>query len=508
MILGIFWFKIKFMKNYYAILGLPLTASAEDIKIAYRQNAKKYHPDMNEGSEAYKQRYLEINEAYDILSVPEKKKEYDDKVAAYKRARAAQAAQQQQQQQAQQQQSHRQAQPPPQGSAYRYQYQPPRPEPAQQPQKQAAPEQRRHSESSADSVSLSAVKIYNDKKMREVKKTYALQVEVIRKNSKKEIKELKARLLAQIDAHKKQSDIRSKKLAAEYKHEIEKARKEAKHYKENYKKSSFNAGVELGLKEAYADSKKTIKELKGIVDTVNTDMEKLRAEKHKLEQRYIEAKKNDDGVNADDLIKIHREKMEIETEFAKTKTILRGLELKLAHAEDECRRLESEADVLRSNAENAAKQSEKQKKALEENLAKAREEIKELEDDITGMDATLEEKEREIEKLKKEVSELRRRDKVFGRAKTEEAEESAETESYRGQQRELAKGTLYELLGVSLNALPDEIEQAFDTISKRLKGKKDFIELYIKVIEAYNVLSNEDSKAEYDESINNTTELF
>ena len=66
---------VKF-KDYYEILGIPRTASAEDIKKTYRKLARKYHPDLNKsaGAEA---RFKEIGEANEVLSDPAKRSRYD-----------------------------------------------------------------------------------------------------------------------------------------------------------------------------------------------------------------------------------------------------------------------------------------------------------------------------------------------------------------------------------------------------------------------------------------------
>ena len=63
-------------KNYYDILGLGKDASPEDIKSAYRRLAKKYHPDINKEAGAA-EKFKEINEAYECLSDPTKKSNYD-----------------------------------------------------------------------------------------------------------------------------------------------------------------------------------------------------------------------------------------------------------------------------------------------------------------------------------------------------------------------------------------------------------------------------------------------
>ena len=65
-------------KNYYKILELETShVSLEEIKIAYRQAAKKYHPDVNIGDELAEEKIKDINEAYKTLSVPASKKKYD-----------------------------------------------------------------------------------------------------------------------------------------------------------------------------------------------------------------------------------------------------------------------------------------------------------------------------------------------------------------------------------------------------------------------------------------------
>lgn len=64
-------------KTYYDNLGVSEDASADDIKRAFRKMAKKYHPDRNQGNDAAEARFKEVSEAYDTLSDPRKKQEYD-----------------------------------------------------------------------------------------------------------------------------------------------------------------------------------------------------------------------------------------------------------------------------------------------------------------------------------------------------------------------------------------------------------------------------------------------
>lgn len=66
------------VKNYYKILGLETShVSIEQIKNAYRQAAKKYHPDLNIGDKLAEEKIKDINEAYRVLSVPASKRKYD-----------------------------------------------------------------------------------------------------------------------------------------------------------------------------------------------------------------------------------------------------------------------------------------------------------------------------------------------------------------------------------------------------------------------------------------------
>ncbi|MFS8540541.1 MAG: molecular chaperone DnaJ [Tissierellales bacterium] len=65
------------MKDYYEILNVSRDASLDEIKAAYRKLAKKYHPDLNPNDKEAEQKFKEINEAYEVLSDPEKRRKYD-----------------------------------------------------------------------------------------------------------------------------------------------------------------------------------------------------------------------------------------------------------------------------------------------------------------------------------------------------------------------------------------------------------------------------------------------
>ena len=59
-------------EDYYKVLGVSKSASASEIKKAYRKMAIKYHPDKNPGDKAAEEKFKEAAEAYDVLSNPEK----------------------------------------------------------------------------------------------------------------------------------------------------------------------------------------------------------------------------------------------------------------------------------------------------------------------------------------------------------------------------------------------------------------------------------------------------
>ncbi len=61
-------------KDYYAVLGVSKTATADELKKAYRKLAIKYHPDKNPGDKEAEEKFKEAAEAYDILSNPEDRK--------------------------------------------------------------------------------------------------------------------------------------------------------------------------------------------------------------------------------------------------------------------------------------------------------------------------------------------------------------------------------------------------------------------------------------------------
>src|SRR6201987_5562945 len=71
-------------KDYYSTLGVAKTATEKEIKQAYRKLARKLHPDVNPGDKSAETKFKEINEAYEVLGDPAKRKKYDELGANWK----------------------------------------------------------------------------------------------------------------------------------------------------------------------------------------------------------------------------------------------------------------------------------------------------------------------------------------------------------------------------------------------------------------------------------------
>src|SRR5947199_6160766 len=71
-------------KDYYQSLGVPRNASEADIKKAFRKLAREYHPDVAKNKKGAEEKFKEINEAYEVLGDPAKRKKYDELGANWK----------------------------------------------------------------------------------------------------------------------------------------------------------------------------------------------------------------------------------------------------------------------------------------------------------------------------------------------------------------------------------------------------------------------------------------
>lgn len=68
------------VRNHYLLLGIPPDASQRQIKVVYRNLAKRFHPDRNKGSEAAAELFRQVNDAYRVISDPKRRARYDQQL--------------------------------------------------------------------------------------------------------------------------------------------------------------------------------------------------------------------------------------------------------------------------------------------------------------------------------------------------------------------------------------------------------------------------------------------
>ena len=75
--------------DLYKLLGLPNEATQDDIRKAHRELVREHHPDANPGNPSSEERFKEVQQAYEVLSDPEKRREYDERLRASSRGRSS-----------------------------------------------------------------------------------------------------------------------------------------------------------------------------------------------------------------------------------------------------------------------------------------------------------------------------------------------------------------------------------------------------------------------------------
>src|SRR6186713_275512 len=78
-------------RDYYATLGVAKSATEKELKQAFRKLARKFHPDVNPGDKAAEAKFKEINEAYEVLGDPAKRRKYDELGANWRMYEQAEA---------------------------------------------------------------------------------------------------------------------------------------------------------------------------------------------------------------------------------------------------------------------------------------------------------------------------------------------------------------------------------------------------------------------------------
>lgn len=82
----------QFDRDCYAVLGVPSTASGEEIHAAYRRLARRFHPDLNGGDPRAAEHFKRVNAAYEILADPRRRRRYDALLARRRQPRSSRRA--------------------------------------------------------------------------------------------------------------------------------------------------------------------------------------------------------------------------------------------------------------------------------------------------------------------------------------------------------------------------------------------------------------------------------
>lgn len=436
------YLKEKRMKNYYQILNVSKTANDAEIKRSYRVLAKRYHPDLNPGDQEVADKFADINVAYEVLSDSVKRAEYDKQLA--------------------------QANAPKQ-----------RPEDIIARQRAAAQAAARQA-AAAQAAQQAAAQQALRNQMRES----------LRNGTDPSI--IIAQRAAAQAAAAQQAAAQAQARAQQYQAQLSEVEKRAH---------------EAGIAEGKRVSASEIKKLK-------SDIHALKSENSQLRTKVAESE--------NDCSELEQELFDRDREYNEQR--LRADELEkqlntLKHSAPSSKRssqkdLEAENEALKAEimelkerihvAESERKQAELKAKAQLELQQQKRRELVESVDELMA----------EIGELNDEIAELQAQNEKWEQyAKSEDFLSAAEKkiqewEKKQRADKKLARGTLYGTLGVLIWATDDEITTAYNKLVKRYGSKADDAskEKLEAVKYAYDILSDQDKRLGYNESINITVD--
>lgn len=439
------------MKNYYQILNINPNATEEDIKRSYRVLAKRYHPDVNPGDASAADKFADINEANAVLSDPKSRAEYDAKL------REAQA---------------------------------PHPNPEdviarQRAQAQAAARAaaRRAAYQSAGTQSV------HDATMARARA--AAQAAAAMRNA-----QAQAQAAAQAQA---QAQIQSLCNQAHQK------------------------GYEQGFAEAQAVAVEELDKATATVRNLQAENQKLQAKLDEVNnvRQKLKDTENDRRELEQELFNRDRELSQERIRANEMEEQLRELRIQAEHNKVSKGKIAAETEGLREmldKAQACIKKLEEDKKKLEQDRYQAvlnnQAQIQLQQDKRRQMQEEMDELTKKLAAVTAEADILRAENEQWQQyARSEDflSDTERRIEDWRKKtqaDRRLAKPTLYGVLGVLIWATTIEIEDAHFKLYKRYFGKSDSTVMakLAKVEEAYAVLSDEQKRAEYNESIGITPE--
>lgn len=432
------------MKNYYQILNVKPTATEDEIKRSYRVLAKRYHPDVNPGDASAADRFADINEANAVLSDPTARAQYD--------AKLKEAAS-------------------------------PKPNP-----EDIIARQRAQAQAAARQAARQAAMHGVDPRYAEAAMARAQQRERIRQ----------AQMQQAAGGHaafgtSSQSQVQAQLTAL--------------------RNQAFQSGHEQGMAEAQAAAEKEISRLNANLRAMLGENRRLKRqiEEDKELKTQLEDAERDRRELEQELFNRDRElsqeqlrSKEMEAQLTSYREAASAADAKNAEELENCR---AALELANSRIQTLEQEIGQSKMTNNAQIQLQQDKRRQMQEQIDALNA-------QVAELSATVDELRAENEQWEQyAKSEEFLSDAERRLQDWSKktkadRRLAKTTLYGTLGVLIWATDAEIDAAYGKLVKRYSGKSDeaLIAKLDKVKEAYAVLCNPESRAEYNESIGITPE--